>query len=60
MALIQIYLNQGKTDIFCETNIDLSKKSNSARNMRCSVVFKENGKRDNTLVTNGICKVAVY
>ena len=60
MALIQIYLNQGKTDIFCETNIDLSEKSNSARKMRCSVVLKKNGKRDNTLVTNGICKVAVY
>ena len=53
-------MNQGKTDIFCETNIDLSEKSNSARKMRCSVVLKKNGKRDNTLVTNGICKVAVY
>ena len=53
-------MNQGKTDIFCETNIDLCEKSNSARKMRCSVVFKENGKRDNTLVTNGRYNVAPY
>ena len=53
-------MNQGKTDIFCETNIDLSEKSNSARKMRCSVVFKENGKHDNTLVTNGRYNVAPY